>query len=344
MRLISVIWLNYNSIHFIEEAKKSLESIFHLDYEPLEVIVVDNASTDGSDVEIQHLLTKQKTKWKFIKNDKNTGYAGGMNKGFEAVSEDSEYVIFVTNDVIAEPHGVKYAVEILEADTSLACVQGYLLQPGGHIYSAGNWIDDLMGAGGICQGLKPSDCATLNKEHYVTYLDGAMLLCKKRIIKEVMGRPFVEETFAYLDDNILGLRLWNSGYKLLYIPVNFGIHLVSKTFGKRAEYYGLRSRLARMYAIRPCSTLTFVKLKYETGKYFYGSLRRSLEEAKRVAKAIISQMGVLYLKKAPHVHLTNIQTLSFGVPWVRTIIRNIKKERGPITHEDLIELTLMDKN
>jgi glycosyltransferase involved in cell wall biosynthesis len=45
---ISVIWLNYNSKKFLNLALASLSSVFNLDVENLEIIVVDNASTDGS--------------------------------------------------------------------------------------------------------------------------------------------------------------------------------------------------------------------------------------------------------------------------------------------------------
>ena len=45
---VSVLWLNYNSMHVIETTKKSLESLVSLDYPNFEVILVDNGSTDGS--------------------------------------------------------------------------------------------------------------------------------------------------------------------------------------------------------------------------------------------------------------------------------------------------------
>jgi len=54
------------------------------------------------------------------------------------------------------------------------------------------------------------------KAHYVTYAVGAYAMVKVDAISKVRhnGRPFINETFLYLDGNILGLMLWNKSYSL----------------------------------------------------------------------------------------------------------------------------------
>ncbi|GAB6946701.1 hypothetical protein JCM16161A_08310 [Vulcanisaeta sp. JCM 16161] len=105
----SVIWLNYNSMNFIDIALRSLESFLNLDFGDYELIVVDNASTDGSFERIRKFVEEHKpssVKVKIIRNDRNLGYAGGMNIGWDARDPDSKYVAFANNDLIPTPQSL----------------------------------------------------------------------------------------------------------------------------------------------------------------------------------------------------------------------------------------------
>ena len=84
---VSLIWLNYNSSGFIDIALRSIESALSLDFNDYEVIVVDNASSDGSFERIRKFVEERKpgsVRVKFVRSDANRGYAGGMNLGWEA--------------------------------------------------------------------------------------------------------------------------------------------------------------------------------------------------------------------------------------------------------------------
>jgi len=75
----SLIWLNYNSSSFIDIALRSIESALSLDFDDYEVIVVDNASGDGSFEVIRKLVEGRKpssVRVKFVRSDANGGYAG----------------------------------------------------------------------------------------------------------------------------------------------------------------------------------------------------------------------------------------------------------------------------
>jgi glycosyltransferase involved in cell wall biosynthesis len=83
----SLIWLNYNSSSFIDIALKSIESVLSLDFDDYGVIVVDNASGDGSFERIRKFVEERKpgnVRVKFVVSDANRGYAGGINLGWEA--------------------------------------------------------------------------------------------------------------------------------------------------------------------------------------------------------------------------------------------------------------------
>ncbi|BDR92686.1 glycosyltransferase [Vulcanisaeta souniana] len=94
----SVVWLNYNSMRFIDIAIKSLDSFLNLDFDGYELIVVDNTSTDGSFERIKKFIEEKRpsgVRVRVIRNERNLGYAGGMNVGWEARDPDSKYVAFV---------------------------------------------------------------------------------------------------------------------------------------------------------------------------------------------------------------------------------------------------------
>ena len=92
--LISVIILNYKGKDYIEEC---LDSVLEQTYEPLEIIVVDNASSDGS---LRILKEKYSSKIKLIESNANLGFAGGNNLALEDAK--GEFIALLNNDAIAD--------------------------------------------------------------------------------------------------------------------------------------------------------------------------------------------------------------------------------------------------
>ena len=88
---VSIIIPHWNGIDILSEC---LISLFKTKYDSYEVIVVDNASTDGS----QSWVKNTYPQIKLIENKKNYGYAGGCNLG--ALEAKGEYLVFLNNDTI----------------------------------------------------------------------------------------------------------------------------------------------------------------------------------------------------------------------------------------------------
>jgi len=197
----SLIWLNYNSLGFMDIALKSIESVLNLDFDDYEVIVVDNASSDGSFEKIKEIAEEKRpsgVRVRFVRSDVNRGYAGGMNLGWEARNEDSRYVAFLNNDLIIKPGSLRKLIEHMEGKEELVAVNGLIyLGDGERVFSASGRIDELVAAGNICDGLSVSECSDINKEHYVTYANGAYMLVKAEAVRKACpnGKPFIEETF-----------------------------------------------------------------------------------------------------------------------------------------------------
>ncbi len=160
---ISIIWLNYNSKKFLSLALASLNSVFNMDVENFKIIIVDNASTDGSFesiVKFANSKGKMRHKVKIIRSDKNRGYSGGMNLGWEARDHDSRYAAFLNNDFIADPVSLREIVERMEAEPDVGAASG-LIYSGDEltIYSAGGIVTELWNAG-VCATALPSLSAT----------------------------------------------------------------------------------------------------------------------------------------------------------------------------------------
>lgn len=131
---VSVIWLNYNSMKFMDTVYKSLEAFLNMDFNSYELLIVDNASNDGSFEHIVRFLEERKqdnVKVKIIRNDKNLGYAGGMNAGWEAKDPESKYVAFVNNDLIPAPYSLAKLVEYMEDGERVAAASGLIHYPDG---------------------------------------------------------------------------------------------------------------------------------------------------------------------------------------------------------------------
>lgn len=105
--LISIITVNYNGKRYLDDLFASIED---LDYpkEKLQVIMVDNGSSDGS----VDLVSERFPSVEIIRNDENLGYAGGNNKGFEHAR--GRYIALINNDCHVEKDWLKQMLPLLE--------------------------------------------------------------------------------------------------------------------------------------------------------------------------------------------------------------------------------------
>ncbi len=320
----SLVWLNYNSMRFIDIALKSIDSVLNLDFDGFEVIIVDNASTDGSFETIRRYVEERKpsnVRVKLVRNNRNLGYAGGMNVGWSARDPGVRYIAFINNDLIAEPDSLRKIIEHMEGDEKVAAANGLIYQGDGKtISSAGGWISEKSGAGDVCWGLLREECPQVHREHYVSYAVGAYMVVKTNIISSVMpgGKPFIEETFLYLDDNLLGLILWNRGYRVKYIPIDSGIHFVSSTTkGSVGAYYELRGFVARLYIIKTkYSHIKWLQLlrrllsNYFRDKTLYKAVRDGIE----LGKKLLHTVGSLNLYCAPYIKINLLSEVKQMLP------------------------------
>lgn len=234
---ISVIWLNYNSMKYLNVAKESLKSIY-ISAIPLELVIVDNNSTDRSFDEIvfyANRLREKDFRVKVIRLNKNIGYTGGNNIGYLNSDPKAKYVAFVNNDLILYEDSLERIIRYLDKHKDIGIAQGI-------IYNIdGKRIDNV---GFMCtETLLGIPIKDLPREPFhVTYASGAYMVVKKELLLR-LGVPFDWDGFMYFDDMPLGFKAWHAGFKVTSLPISAGRHLSGASGGLVSEktiYYMYR--------------------------------------------------------------------------------------------------------
>src|SRR5437868_1760131 len=124
--VVSVVLVNYRGA---DDTLECLEGLRQIDWpaDQLEVIVVDNASGDGS-VEKIRAAAPEVT---LVASPTNTGFAGGCNLG--VAKSHGEFVAFINSDARPHPGWISEAVQAFRADRTIGCVASKVLDWDGEL-------------------------------------------------------------------------------------------------------------------------------------------------------------------------------------------------------------------
>jgi GT2 family glycosyltransferase len=229
MPKVTLIVLNHNSLNkFGEEAYKYLESIVNTEYDNLEIVIVDNGSTDGSIDEIQKRFGNLNNV-KIVRSRANLGYAGGNNLGFKLYGRGSKYVAFINNDVEVESDWLRKIIEVMENDPKIAAAQPKILQLKRRelIDSLGGLIDRLGRAYDLFHNLR--DKKNITKPFEVFYARGAAIIIRSEVFDKLGG--FDPDYFIYYEETDLCWRMRLLGYHVTTVPTSRIYHLGGGTTG-----------------------------------------------------------------------------------------------------------------
>jgi GT2 family glycosyltransferase len=223
--LVSVIIVNYNGVALLNDC---LTSVFATDYRPLEVILVDNGSTDGSAAFVRSRFPEVR----LLVQEKNLGFAGGNNRGVE--SSTGEYLVLLNTDTRVEPGWVKALLELLQ-DPGVAVVTSRVVTEG--------VPDRYYTKNGSLNFLGYNIMRVFDDLSLVFFAGGASLMFRKHIV----GRPFLDEYFLYHEDVYLSWRMRLAGYQIRMAQASSVHHIGSVTASHQASglvtFYQERNRL-----------------------------------------------------------------------------------------------------
>ena len=132
--LVSIIIPVYNGEQYLEKLITSLEKQA---YSNIEIIAVDNKSTDNS-VKILNSFCTKITSLKIVLNERNEGYCGGCNRGIS--NSNGEFLLFLSQDRIIDQDWLNKTITRMLSDSKIGCVLGKVLREGastpeyGHAY------------------------------------------------------------------------------------------------------------------------------------------------------------------------------------------------------------------
>lgn len=214
---VSVVISNYNGLK-LNILNESLESLLENDYPNLEVILVDNASTDRS-VEATRRKFGKNPKLKIIQNSINM-YSQGLNLGIK--HSIGQYIAFFNNDVVVENGYFQSFVKFLNKNPHVVLAQGKLLSYFDHsiIDSVGETIDAFGSP--ITIGAHLQDLGQFNNITEVLSASGSCSMLRASALSRI--GLFDEDYGIGYEDLDLALRAWLRGYRVVYFPKVVAFH------------------------------------------------------------------------------------------------------------------------
>lgn len=207
--LVSIVIVNWNGKRWLQRCLPSLSKVT---YKAIEWVIVDNASTDGS----QEWIQKHYPTAILIKNKKNVGFSQGNNIGFKKTK--GKYILFLNNDTTVETSFIEELLKPFERDPTIGGVQSKIILMDDHtrVDSIGAF---LTPTGFLFHNhLGKKDNKYLNKEIELYTAKGASMMFRREVLKKVSmhGWVFDPVYFAYFEETDLCHRVWLAGYRIVY--------------------------------------------------------------------------------------------------------------------------------
>lgn len=238
---VSIIIPAYNLRDVIIEC---IESVLNSSYTNHEVIVVDNASTDGT----YNTLKQRFPNIKLVRSEKNLGVTGGRNLGLRHTSIDSEYVLFLDHDMIVDKNMISELLTVARANNRVGVVAAkiYFYSNKSIIWAAGSSVSLLTGRTYFNAGKDEGQFDQI----MAVQVAPAVIFVKREVIDRIGG--FDDIFFLGYDDTDFCFRARNAGFEVFYTPSAIAYHKVPIDFHdasnrllSRAYYIG-RNRIIFM--------------------------------------------------------------------------------------------------
>ena len=258
---VGVVILNHNGKHL---ADVCIQSVMASSYQNFEIILVDNASTDGSVAALRARYPDIST----IENQENLGVAGGRNSGFRAaVARGHEYILSLDNDAKIAPTMIEALVAIAETDPCIGILgpKTYDAEHTNVIQCTGGQITYTQN---VCaeRGAGEEDRGQYDQMGEVDYFPGCGFMAHREVFERL---DFVDESFYGYghEDTDFGVRTRQLGYRIVYVPEAVMWHQGSATIGSYTPRKKYLEAVNSVYFVRKHGNL-----KNRTKYAFYAGL------------------------------------------------------------------------
>ena len=279
---VGVVILNYNNW---EETIGCIESILKSNYPAVQIVVVDNASTNDSYNRVQERFSLNRAKYRnviCISSEKNGGYAYGNNIGIKYCSDQGmQYAIITNGDVLFEVNTISHLMETLAAKENCVIAAPKILNSVGletsipmtKKMSFSQFIASLS-----WEKLSPKDVSIQvgerNKQQQIYSMSGCCFALNIPLFKQ-MG-ALDEGTFLYGEEAIMAVQAHNAGFEIWYEPKAIVTH----------NHKHSNSLFSDFTLIKSC--LYYWK-KYENGKRYQLALLKGIFLSKIITKTILGR-------------------------------------------------------
>jgi GT2 family glycosyltransferase len=216
--LLSIIVVSWNQPADVDRCVRSV--LEHTTYRPLEVIVVDNGSTDGT----AELVRNELPEARLIANEQNLGLAAARTEGMRAAR--GELLCLLDCDTYVTDNVIGRAAEVLLRRPEIGMIGAELCFPDGRRQRSAHramgirlsllehlWLYRLLPRhrrGEVLLGLYWTE----DREVEVDWLTGAFLMLRRQLLDQTGG----PNPRLYPDDAEWGIRLTRAGHRILYAP------------------------------------------------------------------------------------------------------------------------------
>lgn len=213
---VSIIIVNLNGKKWLE---KCLKSVLESDYpqDKLEVILVDNGSTDGS---VEFIKETWKDSIKIIQNKENLGWSPANNQGMKVAK--GEIIVCLSNDMEVDSRWLKEILNTMRSDSRVGIVQCNSISMWDRktVDSGMNFLDKY----GFAYSYVPQE-----RPRQVFFAEGMAFAIRNHVFKEIGG--FDDYYFMEYDDMDLSWRARLAGYKVFFSPTSIVYHARGGTVG-----------------------------------------------------------------------------------------------------------------